>query len=325
VKLTRKRRGLFSALSSAVSREGLEPPTLGLKGPCSAIELAARSTALYHAGESASTVFLPVPTSALTHIYLSPHLDDAVLSCGGMIHRQAQAGERVVVVTLCAGIPTLRTISAFAEGLHARWQVSAAQAVTARRAEDQAALKTLSAEWIHLEVLDCIYRVDPTTSEALYASEAALFGDWRPSETALLRRSAETLAGCLHLFARRRLYAPLALGHHVDHQLARRAAERAGGVWAYYEDYPYADREANLSPNSKVTGAETRGLAPEIVLLAEADLTAKSRAVAAYTSQISTFWESAADLEPGLRAYAERLGSGRLAERLWRVPAAGSP
>ncbi len=242
-----------------------------------------------------------------------------------MIHRQAQAGERVVVVTLCAGLPAAGPVSAFAQGLHARWQVSAAQAVSARRAEDQAALKLLGADWIHLDVPDCIYRADPATGEALYASEAALFGDWRPSEAGLLRRCAETLAGCFHLFARRRLYAPLALGHHVDHQLARRAAERAGGVWAYYEDYPYADRQANLAPNSRVTGAETRGLAPEVIFLEAADLAAKSRAVAAYASQLSTFWKSAAEVEPSLRAYAELLGSGRLAERLWRVPATGNP
>jgi LmbE family N-acetylglucosaminyl deacetylase len=261
-----------------------------------------------------------MPTSALTHIYLSPHLDDAGLSCGGMIHRQTQAGEHVAVVTLCAGMPPAGAVSAFAEGLHARWQVSAAQAVSARRAEDQAALKTLGAEWIHLEVPDCIYRTDPATGAALYASEAALFGNWHPAETALLRRSAESLAGCLHLFSRRRFYAPLALGHHVDHQLARRAAERAGGVWAYYEDYPYADREANLAPHSKIMGDETHGLAPEILLLTEANLKAKGRAVAAYASQISTFWKSEAEIEPSLRVYAEHIGTGQLAERLWRIP-----
>ena len=56
----------------------------------------------------------------LTHVYLSPHLDDAVLSCGGMIHRQAQAGERVVVVTVCAGDPPPGPLSDFARSLHER-------------------------------------------------------------------------------------------------------------------------------------------------------------------------------------------------------------
>ena len=36
-------------------------------------------------------------------IYLSPHFDDAVLSCGWLIWQQAQAGQRVEIWTVCAG------------------------------------------------------------------------------------------------------------------------------------------------------------------------------------------------------------------------------
>src|SRR5690348_1863487 len=38
--------------------------------------------------------------SAARRVYLSPHLDDAVLSCGGTIAAQAAAGEEIVVLTL---------------------------------------------------------------------------------------------------------------------------------------------------------------------------------------------------------------------------------
>ena len=38
----------------------------------------------------------------LKHVYLSPHLDDAVLSCGGAIHRAGAAGEAVLVITVFA-------------------------------------------------------------------------------------------------------------------------------------------------------------------------------------------------------------------------------
>jgi len=42
----------------------------------------------------------------MRHIYLSSHLDDAVLSCGGTIHRLSAGGEAVQVMTLLAGNPT---------------------------------------------------------------------------------------------------------------------------------------------------------------------------------------------------------------------------
>ncbi|MGH2521295.1 MAG: PIG-L deacetylase family protein, partial [Anaerolineales bacterium] len=57
--------------------------------------------------------------SYLTHLYLSPHFDDAALSCGGTIHQQTRQGERAVVVTVCAGDSPPGPLSAFAQTLHA--------------------------------------------------------------------------------------------------------------------------------------------------------------------------------------------------------------
>ncbi|MCI5130982.1 MAG: hypothetical protein D3904_05525 [Candidatus Electrothrix sp. EH2] len=41
------------------------------------------------------------------HIYLSPHYDDAALSCGGSIHKQATQQEPVAVIIIFAGTPAL--------------------------------------------------------------------------------------------------------------------------------------------------------------------------------------------------------------------------
>src|SRR5689334_12434287 len=91
-----------------------------------------------------SAILARMSSATPTHVYLSPHLDDAALSCGGMIHQQTQAGERVVVVTLCAGGPPAGALSDFAQSLHTRWQTPV-EAVAVRRAEDLAALKVLGA------------------------------------------------------------------------------------------------------------------------------------------------------------------------------------
>ena len=39
------------------------------------------------------------------HLFVSPHFDDAVLSCGATMHRLRRLGERVMVLTVCAGVP----------------------------------------------------------------------------------------------------------------------------------------------------------------------------------------------------------------------------
>ena len=39
------------------------------------------------------------------HLYLSPHFDDAALSCGGQIATWTAAGQSVLVVTITGGDP----------------------------------------------------------------------------------------------------------------------------------------------------------------------------------------------------------------------------
>jgi LmbE family N-acetylglucosaminyl deacetylase len=47
-------------------------------------------------------------------IYLSPHFDDAVLSCGGLIFEQARQGIPIEIWTIFAGNPPPGPLSMFA-------------------------------------------------------------------------------------------------------------------------------------------------------------------------------------------------------------------
>ena len=268
-----------------------------------------------------------MPGSAVTHIYLSPHLDDAVYSCGGMIHRQVQSEGRVVVVTLCAGDPPAGPVSDYAISLHQRWQADAgvalraapAEVVSARRGEDLAALSMLGAQAVHLDVPDCIYRQNPANGGPMYTSNAAILGPLSPAEFSLIRRVATKLTNLLHGFGRHHLYVPLGIGQHVDHQLTRRAAEVVGAVYAYYEDFPYVMRETDHSPSPAVAGPHGRSLIPELIRLSEADLSARVKAMALYKSQLSSFWTSPAALDEAVRAFTAQVGGQAPAERIWRV------
>jgi LmbE family N-acetylglucosaminyl deacetylase len=249
-------------------------------------------------------------------IYLSPHLDDVVLSCGGMIYQQTHQGETVAVVTVFAASPPNQShLSAFARSLHMRWQHSAPSGLdfsdppAVRREEDYRAFAILSPtiQVLHYSLPDCIYRCDPFTGEALYASEEALFGEVSPTDPAL-----PELAGAPPLPAGATLYVPLGVGGHVDHQIIRRVAEKWGLEQErvrYYEDYPYATQAGQLE---KALGRLEEWTAC-VIPLSEDALRAKIEAVAAYTSQISTFWQSLEAMAGALRSYCERTGG----ERLW--------
>lgn len=252
-------------------------------------------------------------------IYLSPHLDDVALSCGGRIYQECQAGVPVLVVTLMTGDAPPEALEApFVIEIHTRWELAETpNPVAARRAEDREAMSVLGAEPLHWGWPDCIYRRDPESGEFLYHSESALFGPPHPPEERLIPRLARRLAN-LPLAPGGRAYAPLTVGGHVDHRLTRQAAEAWGppdGELVYYEDYPYAEQADALTA---VLGGR-RGWQAEHVSLDEEALVAKTAAITQYRSQISTFFDEVGEIGLRLRAYAVAAGEGRgHAERYWR-------
>jgi LmbE family N-acetylglucosaminyl deacetylase len=277
-------------------------------------------------GQNSSVSSFPIPGPGgwpeVAHLYLAPHLDDAVLSCGGMVAQQAGRGESVAVVTIFAGSPPLdEPLSAFAQELHDRWQGSAPAGIdfgdppAVRREEDRRALGRISPaiRAIHLPLADAIYRRHPASGEALYASEAAIFGPPHPDDpalTALIESPVPSGSGLI--------YAPLSAGGHVDHRIVRQAVENWGidpARLRWYEDYPYAGVEGAVEA---ALGAED-SWASILTPLDDETLAAKVEAIAAHESQINTFWASVEAMGEAVRAYAARVGG----ERVWMREAVG--
>ena len=231
------------------------------------------------------------------HVYISPHLDDAVFSCGGLIARQTAAGESVTVITICAGDPTPGALTSFAQELHDRWQTEDPPSVT-RRAEDEAACAILSARVIHLEIPDAVYRKGPD-SAALYPDEASIFGALHKSESELVAHLTGELAR--YVPAGAALYCPLGYGGHVDHRLTRRAAYGLGRVMWYYPELPYAGREEPIPDALGFPKGEER-----VFSLGSNVIEALLAASAMYRSQVSTFWADENALRADLREYHSR-------------------
>ena len=257
----------------------------------------------------------------MRHIYLSPHLDDGVLSCGGAIHRHVAAGEEVLVITLFAGDPPDRDcLSPFAQGQPAH-QTGAPRPAVLRRAEDLAALALLGAEVRHLAFQDAIYRRLPDGAWP-YADLAGLLGQVHPADPATPEALAAEVEACLPGDEPVILYAPLAVGCHVDHQLAHRAAwlllERGYDV-AFYEDYPYAEKPGAL--DAALAAAGGGGGAVEVISLTSADLRAKVAALAYYHSQMAVLFGEAVAMPGRIWSFAVDCSPDKgLAERIWRQP-----
>lgn len=203
----------------------------------------------------------------MTHVVaISPHLDDAAFSVGGLLAAHARGGDRITIVTCFTGNVAQPTGFALACQLD-KGLAPDVDYMALRRAEDLAACAVIGATAIHLPLLEAPHRG--------YASAPALFAARRDDDGMLAPLTA-ALAGHIDALAPDLLLGPLAVGNHVDHWLVRDALVAIGAPVLLWEDWPYLTRSAER-PREPVRQRHT---------LSDEDRAARTAMCAAYTTQL---------------------------------------
>lgn len=253
------------------------------------------------------------------HIYLSPHLDDAALSCGGSIGLQTACGLKALVITAFAGVPPAeQQPSGFASQTHQQTSLPASphEAVKARRREDKEAISTLGADTFWLEYPDAIYRGNPP----YYQNDEELFGQIDQNDFSLDEALGAFLLEVYRRAPLATFYVPLGVGHHVDHQLCCSAGDRLaqqGANLKFYEDFPYVATPGALEARRRELGS---GLEAELVEVSGA-LRLKEDALACYTSQMPNLFGGIEKMQRSLEDYMgslRRTYPGIEIERFWQ-------
>lgn len=246
-------------------------------------------------------------------LIFSPHMDDAVLSCGGFINSLSQK-LKCTTVTLCTADPDLAPNQAAPHGI---------ALPSERRHEEVAAMKALGCELIQLDFLDAIYRKDPKSQSYLYPTLDSLWTmpvaadlDHRNS---LLIMMKEILSRCDSVPTM--ILAPAGVGHHVDHILCTQnvlsLAPDINSVFLY-EDFPYVvDQGEHVGISDSIDSAldrlNVRGVERFEI---HSDIDAKVSLILNYPSQLETIFGSSENIHSVL----ERSGVAKTAvERFWRV------
>jgi LmbE family N-acetylglucosaminyl deacetylase len=182
-------------------------------------------------------------------VILSPHLDDAVLSCWHLL----SGPDELRVVNVFSGVPS---------GAAGWWDevtgaTDAGGRVRERRAEDRAALAIAGREATNLDLLDAQHRVNGNEPSAL---EAVL----------------------PHLTAADAVWAPAALRPHRDHELVRNAGlalQARGHRVGFYADLP--------SPTPSVPLEFAAALERKVHELDTGQFERKLTAVGCYATQLA--------------------------------------
>lgn len=242
-------------------------------------------------------------------LYLSPHLDDVVLSCGGRINKQTSRGLTVGILTVFTGDLDDSLNDSFARLYTEAMNLKPSEAMPFRRSEDLEACRKLGAEPIHWDF------VEATGRHTKLRSVNALFKDPPAGDGSLI----DALAVQLRDFeGSPEIIAPLGIGGHMDHVVVRRAAELAKPRnLLFYEDFPYVHH-----CRKRECTARSAGLTPRVAELAPVDISARIDAIQAYGSQIGPLFatrylkpKSWPDMPGQVITYVQEVGG----ERYWRA------
>ncbi len=219
-------------------------------------------------------------------LIVSPHLDDAVLSCGQLLACHPDS----VVVTVFAGVPGGDRLTWWDAACGFR---AGAEAVRARREEDRAALAVLGARPLWLDFQDRQYRSAATRDREEDGDVAAAL------DTVIRREMPHTV--CI----------PAGLAH-PDHVRTHRAMmllrpSHPDKHWLMYEDALYRRRWGRL--RRRLQDLRRQGVpAAPVVPSGTGPMHVKRRALACYGSQLRALaWLP--------RGYADAYAP----ERYWRL------
>jgi len=203
----------------------------------------------------------------------------------------------------------------------------AGETMARRRLEDETFAAFAEASIVFLDLPDAVFRG--------YANDDELLSAPRDDDRApfdILRREIDRLEP-------QKLYLPLGVGNHVDHQLCRNVGVSLlaegrrwvmpgpdyAGVVTFYEDFPYAwwndfTRLSDLPPTALADVPSDVALAPEYADIDD-QLERKITGINIYASQIDRLFTGTREMARQVRAYGRKMavlnGWGGSAERYW--------
>jgi LmbE family N-acetylglucosaminyl deacetylase len=223
-------------------------------------------------------------------VFLSPHLDDAVLSCAALMAAMAARATVTVVTLFSAAGPPPHTKAA-RTFLRQCGAVEAGTLFDDRCKEDVAVLDGLGVRHVHLGHPDALFRRRRDPSGLLRAAGKVLpeldhrYPTFR-FDIALGRVSRgdrelrNSLISDVYEIARgAAVFAPLGVGRHVDHLLTRSVGEHLGAV--LYADFPYTVRDPS---------AEEEAAGDLLPWWWTDDLDARPSVIAGYRTQVDALF-----------------------------------
>jgi len=183
-------------------------------------------------------------------IFLSPHLDDAILSSGSLIELMRQSKKNVKVVSIFTKTSEPPYSPQAKKFLHFCDYDDPVLLFKDREKEEKKILGLLGAESIRFDYVDAAWR--KSKRKFIYKNDKEQFsGIVSPKDKELIYDISKSLEVLLKKENSKEIviFAPLGIGGHVDHVIVKKIAqvlEKNVKQTVYWEDFPYNAQEGDL-------------------------------------------------------------------------------
>ncbi|HBC72800.1 MAG: hypothetical protein UX91_C0006G0044 [Candidatus Amesbacteria bacterium GW2011_GWB1_47_19] len=189
--------------------------------------------------------------------FISPHLDDAVFSAGGLISRLSRKTQ-VKIINVFTRADNLRPTLSAAVYLRQCGSPDARRLFIIRKREDAGILKTLGIKPIDLDYTDALWRRKKRFPGSFIPELGAVYPTYRwhvvtgkssPADSGLIDKLSHRLSRAVPSEAV--VFAPLSIGRHVDHVIIRNICSQLPNRVIYWCDFPYNQK---FRPDMKFIG-----------------------------------------------------------------------
>jgi len=217
-------------------------------------------------------------------VFISPHQDDAILSCGELISQISGKTDVTVVNVFTKAHEKPYTLSA-KQFLKNSYSSDAETLYKERKAEDKKVLSNFSVSIIDLNFQDALFRKNKKSSflGTLLPEVDHIYPTYRWHIVKGISKrdyAVDDLKKKLKIFTKKNtlIFAPVGIGNHADHLAVRKACEEicASESIVLYSDFPYNMRLQTI-------GAPFKNGEKYII---EPNMTKKTKLIKGYKTQL---------------------------------------
>lgn len=170
-------------------------------------------------------------------VFVSPHLDDAVLSCANLMLKLRNKDVRIITVFTQGGNNSLTPQAK--SFLKATGYNNPEKLFADRKIEDAKAAKMLNAKYQYLEFTDAAWRIK--NNKPIYPDNRSQFsGNISRNDIFLIDKIKTKLLKIVPNNNDTVLFAPLGIGGHTDHVLINKVVRKLPHKKIFWEDFPYS-------------------------------------------------------------------------------------